>query len=88
MAAQASLPTSPTTSGTPRLAMPDFSAAMAASVVPRWRSWSKSMVVMAPATGASTFVASKRPPRPTSTTATSTPASAKIRNAAAVDTSK
>ena len=46
------------------------------------------MDVMAVTAGASTFVASKRPPRPTSTTAVSTPARRKISKAMAVVTSK
>jgi hypothetical protein len=46
------------------------------------------MVVMAPATGVMTFVASKRPPSPTSMTATSTDARRKSSNAMAVVASK
>ena len=46
------------------------------------------MLVTAAATGSSTLVASSRPPSPTSTTAVSTPASAKQRKAIAVVASK
>ena len=67
--------------------MPAFSAAMSATVSPRYSAWSMPIGVIT-ATGASTtLVASHRPPIPTSTTATSTGASANAANAIAVTTS-
>ena len=62
----------------PALMIPAFSAAIASTVVPRYWVWSRS-IGMTTATSASIrLVASHSPPRPTSTTATSTGASAKI----------
>ena len=46
------------------------------------------MLTIAEASGSTTFVASSRPPRPTSSTATSTRARAKCQRAAAVTASK
>ena len=58
------------------------------SVSPSCAWWSKSIDVIAAATGVTTLVASSRPPRPTSSTATSTPASRNSSNATAVVHSK
>ncbi len=79
---------SPVSAGTPLRKIPPFSRAISTSDSPRYSIWSRAMLVTAVATGESTFVASSRPPRPTSTTATSTPASARQRNAMAVVASK
>ena len=76
------------TTGTPGLMMPAFSAAIAASVSPSCSVWSRLMAVMTATSGARTFVASSRPPRPTSTTARSTPTRSKWSNARAVKISK
>ncbi len=46
--------------------------------------WSYESEVIVETSGITTFVASRRPPRPTSTTATSAPASAKCSNPKAV----
>ena len=72
----------------PGLITPAFSPAISAIVRPRNCSWSKSIDVMAAADGVATFVASRRPPMPTSRTATSTRARLKISNPIAVATSK
>ena len=58
--------------GTPGLMMPAFSRAIAASVLPSWRMWSKLIDVITLTAGRQTFVESSRPPRPTSSTAAST----------------
>ncbi len=61
------------TAGTPALRMPAFSPAMSVSVCPRMSMWSYPSDVMPHTAGAgTTLVASHRPPRPTSRTATST----------------
>ena len=84
-------PTGPrrVTTGTPGLMIPAFSRrdrldrlaqVLARGPAPRWSGPTTS--------GRMTFVASSRPPSPTSTTAISTPASAKARNAIAVVASK
>ena len=52
--------------------MPAFSRATASSVSPSRSAWSSPMWVTSARSGRSTFVASSRPPRPTSTTARST----------------
>ena len=72
MAARASGSWRLTTTGTPGLRMPAFSPAMAPSVLPRYSMWSKDTGVMAVTSGWHAFVASSRPPRPASSTATST----------------
>ena len=65
--------------GTPGLKMPAFSVAISRSVYPSTSMWSYPSDATPQTTGARTqFVASSRPPSPTSTTATSTPASRKI----------
>ena len=68
--------------------MPAFSDAISSSESPRYSTWSRATLVTAVASGAMTLVESSRPPSPTSTTARSTPASAKQRNASAVVASK
>ena len=68
--------------------IPDFSRAMSASVGPANSVWSMPMLVITATCAWTTFVASQRPSRPTSTTATSTATSANQRNAAAVHASK
>ena len=82
--ASASSGSAPATTGMPGLMMPAFSNAIAASVDAEVLLVIEADVVMAPATGVMTFVASNRPPRPTSMTATSTPARRNSSNAIAV----
>ncbi len=72
----------------PGLMMPAFSPAIASIVVPRYCWWSRSIGVTTATSASSTFVLSHAPPMPTSTTATSTGVSAKIRYASAVTISK
>ena len=57
---------------------------MSRSVGPRYSTWSSPTEVSAVAVESMTFVASSRPPRPASTTATSTPASANATNETAI----
>ena len=64
-----------------------FSPAMASSVSPRMRVWSSPMPVTHVRAGCVAVVASQRPPSPTSSTATSTPASANTTQAATVSRS-
>ena len=81
--------TGPSAMSRPGLAMPAFSLAISSTVSPRSWVWSSAIRVMVAATGrASTFVASRRPPSPTSMTPTSTCASRSARNAARVAVSK
>ena len=88
-AARTSPSIAPSTMSRPGFAIPAFSRAMATSVGPSRSVWSRAMRVIAAARGVGiTLVASSRPPRPTSTTARSTRASWKARNAASVATSK
>ena len=61
-----------------------FSSAISASVAPSTASWSRSMRASSVAAGTPTVVASSRPPRPTSSTATSTASRAKWSRASAV----
>ena len=68
--------------------MAAFSPAIASSVSPRMRVWSSPMPVTATARmDLAAEVASQRPPSPHSSTATSTPASAKTTIAATVSVS-
>ena len=60
------------TRGRPGLAMPPFSAAIWSRVLPRMAVCSRPMSVTTERRGRTTFVASRRPPRPVSTTAMST----------------
>ena len=76
------------TAGTPGLRMPAFSAAMCARVGPRYSWWSSPIEVTTQTSGAQMFVASSRPPRPVSSTITSTRRRANSIQAAAVMSSK
>ena len=53
--------------------MPAFSRAIDASVSPRYSVWSRPIEVIAVAHGTQVVTASRRPPRPVSSTAISTP---------------
>ncbi len=79
----------PLTARQPGRSTPAFSAAIRAGSAPSTSAWSMPMLAK-PITGrrGCVVVASRRPPRPTSSTASSTPASAKARKAAAVISSK
>ena len=79
---------SPITAADVGLMIPAFSRAMSASVGPANSLWSMPMFVTTATWASTTLVASHRPSRPTSTTATSTAVSANQRNAAAVHASK
>src|SRR3989475_3427632 len=72
--------------GAPGLQLPAFSAAMCPSVGPRYWVCPSPSAATAHARGCTTLVASRRPPRPTSITRTSTPR--KARNAISVTISK
>ncbi len=72
----------------PGLITPAFSNAMSDNVDPRCCWWSRSIDGMAAATGVTTFVASNRPPIPTSSTATSIPDCRNSDSAMAVVASK
>ena len=61
----------PLTAGRDRLRIPAFSVAIAPSVLPSCRVWSKAMLVMTERTGWTTLVESSRPPMPTSSTTAS-----------------
>ena len=77
--------------GMPGLIMPAFSVAMAVRLLPKKCSWSWAMGVMteaATASGASTLVASIRPPSPTSSKRVSAGWRAKAKKAVAVVISK
>jgi hypothetical protein len=68
--------------------IPAFSVAISASVVPSSGTWSSPTGSTTAVPASTTLVASQAPPRPTSSTATSTGASAKTENAIPVSTSK
>ena len=68
--------------------IPAFSVAISSTVEPSSRSWSIAMGVITATWPSATLVESQVPPRPTSTTATSTGASANAENAMAVSTWK
>ena len=68
--------------------IPAFSPAISASVVPSSGTWSSPTGSTTQVGACTTLVASHVPPRPTSSTAASTGASAKVANAIAVSTSK
>ncbi len=72
----------------PSRSIPAFSRAIAAIVGPSHSMWSSEMSVTIEISGSTTFVASNRPPIPTSSTAICTLLSAKYRNASAVSISK
>ena len=74
--------------GTPSLKIPAFSRAISGRVSPRSAVWSRPIEVIPVTSGWHTLVQSSRPPRPVSSTATSTAFSAKCRKATAVITSK
>ena len=78
----------PRQAGAPGLKIPPFSLAIDSGDPPSHSVWSRLIGVIAVPAGRSTFVASSRPPRPVSTTATSTPHSAKQVKASAVANSK
>jgi hypothetical protein len=59
----------PITRGTPGLASPAFSPAIAARLVPSFSVCSSSMLVTQATAGVTMFVESRRPPSPTSSTA-------------------
>ena len=69
---------------TPPRMIAAFSAAISASVAPSTAWWSRSMRAITTASGVPTVVASSRPPRPTSSTATSTASRAKWSSPSAV----
>ena len=79
---------SPLTAGRPRLRIPAFSVAMAASVLPSCRVWSNEMLVMIESSGWTTLVESSRPPMPTSSTTAPTWRRAKCSRPIAVVISK
>ena len=79
---------SPITTADDGSTIPAFSRAMSSSVGPANSVWSMPMLVITATWAETTLVASQRPSRPTSTTATSTAMSANQRNAAAVHASK
>ena len=62
--------------------MPAFSVAISSRVGPRYSTWSIATLVTTATWPSTTLVASHVPPRPTSTTATSTASSANHRSAA------
>ncbi len=68
--------------------IPAFCPAISSSVEPSHVSWSIDTGVTTATSGCTTFVVSHVPPRPVSTTATSTGVSAKAANAMSVSTSK
>ncbi len=74
--------------GTFFLKIPAFSFAIEAKSLPRIFVWSRLIWVIAVTSGSTTFVESRRPPRPVSMTATSIAWSAKYLNAVAVRISK
>ena len=80
-------PLAPVTARSPRLMMAAFSKPMRASVLPSRSMWSSSTLVMTATPPSHVLVASRRPPRPTSTTATSTAWRANQAKAAAVSNS-
>ena len=79
---------SPITTGICCFMIPAFSPAIRASVLPRNCMWSKLMLVISDNIGVIMFVQSRRPPSPTSMTATSTCCSLKYKKASAVVNSK
>ncbi len=79
---------SPTTTGVPDLMIPAFSRAMSAGVFPSSWVWSRDMFVITHMSGERMLVLSSRPPRPVSTTDTSTLCRAKQSKAIIVVSSK
>ena len=80
-------PSAPVTARSPRLMMAAFSRAISGIVGPSHSMWSRSTLVIAATPPSQALVASRRPPRPTSTTPTSIPRRANQANAAAVTSS-
>ena len=80
-------PAAPVTATSPRPMIAAFSRAIAVTVVPRRSVWSRPTLVTTATPPSHACVASRRPPRPTSTSATSSSASAKCRNITAVSSS-
>jgi len=78
---------SPSTAVAPGFTIPALSWAMASTVSPSTSVWSSETFVHTATVDATTFVASKVPPRPTSTTATSTASSAKCSSPPTVSSS-
>ena len=76
------------TATAPGLMMPAFSVAISAGVVPRYFAWSTATGVTTATFPSATLVESHRPPRPTSSTVTSTGASVNTANPSAVTASK
>ena len=72
----------------PGLMIPDFSVAISSTVDPRSRVWSMATGVITATCPSATLVASQVPPRPTSTTATSTGASANAAYPSTTDSMK
>ena len=80
-------PVAPVTARSPRSMIAAFSRAMAAIVGPSRSMWSRSTFVTTATPPSQAWVASRRPPRPTSTSARSRSASAKWRKTTAVRSS-
>ncbi len=79
---------SPSTNVDPGVTMPAFSRAMSSTVGPMYSTWSMLTFVTTATRPSTTFVASPRPPSPTSITAASTAMSPNQCSAAAVRISK
>ena len=79
---------SPTTTGVSGFIIPAFSKAISGNVFPSMSQWSSPMLVITLNTGEMMFVLSSLPPRPVSTTATSTFCPANQSNAIEVVISK
>src|SRR5215469_15058586 len=76
------------TATAPGLIMPALSAAISATVLPRYLVWSRDIGVTTATAPSATFVLSQVPPMPTSSTQTSTGASANTEKAIPTSTSK
>ena len=80
-------PVAPVTATSPRSMIAAFSRAIAVTVGPRRSVWSRPTLVTTATPPSQAWVASSRPPSPTSTSATSSDDSAKCRNITAVSSS-
>ena len=80
-------PSAPVTARSPRSMIAAFSRAIAVTVLPRRSVWSRSTLVTTATPPSQAWVASSRPPSPTSTSARSGPASANRANTTAVRSS-
>ena len=80
-------PVAPVTARSPRMTMAAFSRAIAVTVGPSHSIWSRPTLVTTATPPSQAWVASRRPPIPTSTSATSGRVSAKCRNMIAVSSS-